>query len=86
MKSVKNGKSISKAEITNISEHGFWLYYQDKEYFLSFTEYPWFKESRLADIFEVKTDNKGNLHWPKLDVDLNIEILQNPGMYPLLYK
>jgi hypothetical protein len=34
----------------------------------------------------MKSDKKGNLHWPKLDVDLKIEILQNPEKYPLLYK
>jgi len=33
MKSLKTGKNISKAEITNISEHGFWILLKGKEFF-----------------------------------------------------
>jgi len=86
MKSVKNGKIISKAEITNISEHGFWLYFKDKEYFLPFVEYPWFKDCKIADLLNVRSDDSGNFNWPALDVDLKIEILQNPDHYPLTFK
>lgn len=27
-------------EVTNISEHGFWLFIDDKEYFLPFKQFP----------------------------------------------
>lgn len=49
-KSKTVGKSISKAEITNISPWRIWLILNEKEYFLSFSEFPWFKEAKLADI------------------------------------
>lgn len=86
MKSLKNGKSILKPEITNISEHGFWLFLKDKEYFLSFNEYPWFKNANISSITNVKLIHNHHLYWPKLDIDLSVEILANPEKYPLTYR
>ena len=86
MKLLKNGKNISKPEITNISEHGFWIYIRAKEYFLSFKEYPWFKDAKISSITDVELMHGHHLYWPKLDVDLTTEILENPEKYPLTYK
>ena len=86
MKLLKNGKNISKPEITNISEHGFWIYIRAKEYFLSFKEYPWFKDAKISSIIDVELMHGHHLYWPKLDVDLTTEILENPEKYPLTYK
>ncbi len=86
MKSLKNGKNILKPEITNISEHGFWIYLKGREYFLSFNEYPWFKDAKRSSISNVKLINGHHLYWPKLDVDLTTEILEHPEKYPLTYK
>lgn len=86
MKLLKNGKSTSKVEITNISEHGFWVLIRGKEYFLSFTDYPWFKNAKISAICHVKLLHKHHLYWPDLDVDLTIEILSQPEKYPLTYK
>jgi len=78
-----NGKNISKPEITNISEHGFWIFLQNKEYFLPFDNYPWFKDATVSQISDVELIRNHHLYWPKLDVDLTTEILENPGKYPL---
>ena len=86
MKSLKNGRNISNVEITNISEHGFWILLSEKEYFLSFTKYPWFKNARISDIINVKLSHGHHLCWPELDVDLTTEILDSPEKYPLTYK
>jgi len=86
MKLLKNGKNISKPEITNISEHGFWIYLKGKEYFLSFSDYPWFKDTKISSITDVELIHGHHLYWPKLDVDLTTEILENPAKYPLTYK
>ena len=37
------GNAIS--EVTNISHHGFWVFLGDRELFLPFEEFPWFKEA-----------------------------------------
>ena len=86
MKSTKHGKSTSVAEVSNISAHGFWLLIQDREYFLPFDEYPWFKTANISQILNVKLNHDHHLHWPDLDVDLEVESLANPTKYPLLYK
>lgn len=86
MKSLKNGKRILKAEITNISEHGFWILLSEKEYFLPFTKYPWFKDANISSITNVKIIHNHHLYWQDLDVDLTTEILENPENYPLTYK
>ena len=86
MKSTKHGKSTSVAEVSNISAHGFWLLIQDREYFLPFDEYPWFKAANISQILNVKLNHDHHLHWPDLDVDLEVESLANPTKYPLLYK
>lgn len=86
MKSVLSGKNILDYEVTNISQHGFWIYFSGKEYFLAYSHFPWFKESKISEILNMKADKKGNFYWPDLDVDLNINIIENPEDYPLISK
>ena len=86
MKSLQTGKSTSKAEITNISEHGFWILLKGTEYFLPFEKYPWFKNASISAITDLELVHNHYLYWPKLDVDLTTEILETPEKYPLTYK
>lgn len=39
-------ENTSYVEVTNISNHGIWLYIKGTEYFLPFEDFPWFKERR----------------------------------------
>jgi len=86
MKSSKLGKNISKAEILNISQRGVWMLFLEREYFLSFKNFPWFKKASIEQIHNVVVSKSGNLHWPKLDVDLESASLVSLGSYPLVYK
>ncbi len=86
MTSKTLGKDISKVEVTNISKHGFWLYVKDKEYFLSYHEYPWFKNAKVGELLEVRLLHRVHLYWPQLDVDLELSTLQDPKGYPLVYN
>lgn len=88
MKSHVPGKSISgsEVEVLNISLYGFWLYVCGKEYFLPYEEYPWFKEAKVRDIFEVELLHGSHLYWATLDVDLEVESLDNSEQYPLIYQ
>ena len=54
MKSLKNRKNTLKPEIINISEHGFLILINDKEYFLPFIKYPWFKDAKISSITNVE--------------------------------
>jgi len=73
-------------EVVQISSRGFWLWVKDKEYFLPYEEFPWFKKSTIDQICHVKLMSPNHLYWPDLDVDLEIESLENLEKYPLVYK
>ena len=82
---LKHGRNILEAEITNISKHGFWILSNAKELFLSYEQFPWFKDKTIKEITEVEIFGKGHLYWPKLDIDLSLEIIEHPERFPLTY-
>lgn len=86
MKSTKRGRGTITAEVVHISSHGLWVHVAEQEYFLPFSEYPWFKEARVAEILNVRLLHGHHLRWPDLDVDLDLDSLKNPEQYPLIYK
>ena len=85
MASSKLGKNTSAVEVTNISAHGFWLFVGEKEYFLPYDKFPWFKDAKVSDILDVELLHEFHLHWPKLDVDLEIASLEEPDQFPLTF-
>lgn len=86
MRSQTIGTSTSDIEVTNIDSHGLWLFIKDKEYFLSYEDYPWFKEAKVRDILNVELLHESHVYWPALDVDLTVGILEEPGRYPLMHE
>ena len=85
MKSSALGKSTSPVEVQEISHYGVWIYVKGREYFLPYKDYPWFKEAKISEVFNVQLLHGMHLHWPDLDVDLELEALQHPEKYPLIY-
>jgi hypothetical protein len=82
----KPGKRISaKAEIQNISNHGIWVLVNNQEFFMAFEEFPWFLKATIKEIYNVKLFHGHHLHWPDLDIDIDIESLKNPKAYPLKF-
>ncbi len=86
MKSAQRGRNTSAVEVTNISPHGFWLLIAEKERFVSFKEFPWFREATIAALTHVELPSPHHLHWPKLDIDLAVESLDHPERYPLFSR
>ncbi len=84
MKSETIGTATSGVEVLNVSPHGFWVMVERQEYFLDFDHFPWFREATVGQLFEVKLFHGHHLHWPKLDVDLDLERIRNPGRFPLV--
>lgn len=80
------GVSTSQPEITNISIHGFWLLIDERELFLPFDEFPWFRDSTIAAIQNVERPAPHHLYWPELDIDLHVESIEHPERYPLKSK
>ena len=83
MTSVARGISTSPVEVTNISQHGFWVLLEDEELFLPFSEFPWFRDVAVAKILHVELPSSNHLYWPELDVDLAVESIQHPERFPL---
>ena len=81
----KAWKSTSVAEVSNISAHGFWLLIGEREYFLPFDVHPWFREAKVSQILNVDLLHGQHLHWPDLDIDIELNSLIEPEKYPLIY-
>ena len=84
MKLAKPGAGIS-VSVENITPFGIWLYTKEKEYFLSYEAYPYFKNQTLGSILNVEFRHGFHLYWPDLDIDLEIDNLEHPEKYPLKY-
>jgi hypothetical protein len=85
MTSSTLGVSISQTEVTNIDRFGFWLLVDAKEYFLPYSDFPWFRAARVEQILDVVLLHGNHLHWPQLDVDLCLDSLAEPETFPLVY-
>ncbi len=84
MSSSLPGTDISTAEVTNISSHGFWLLNSaGNELFLSFEDFPWFKNQSVGTITKIEEPTPGHYYWPDIDVDLSDKIIEDPASYPL---
>ena len=86
MKSAQHGKPTSEVEVTNISGHGFWLLLRDREHFLPFEHFPWFKKASVEQICNVEMPSSHHLYWPLLDIDLAVESIEHPERFPLVSK
>jgi hypothetical protein len=80
------GTSTLEAEVTNISKHGFWVLLDERELFLPFEEFPWFKGASVEAILELERPQPHHLYWPSLDVDLSVESIEEPSRFPLVAK
>ena len=84
MKSAALGQSTSPVEVTNVSPHGFWLFVGERELFVPFTDFPWFREASVREITNVELPSPHHLYWPDLDIDLAVESIEHPDKYPLV--
>jgi hypothetical protein len=71
-------------EVTNVSPHGFWLFVGDRELFVPFSDFPWFREASVREITNVHLPSSRHLYWPDLDIDLAVESIEHPEKYPLV--
>ena len=88
-KSMNDGASILETqnkpavEVTGISRKGLILMVRGKEYALPYSQFPWFEQARVSDVFDVEMRGRSRIRWEALDVDLSLSILENPDAYPL---
>lgn len=86
MSSVPLGTSTSTAEVTNISRHGVWLLVDERQLFMPFDEFPWFRHAPVDSILNLERAGQDHLYWPALDVDLTVDSIVHPEKYPLKAK
>lgn len=86
MSSNALGTNTSQIEVTHISNHGVWLLTQSNELFMSYENFPWFKDVPVGKILNVEEPTPGHYYWPDLDVDLTEEIISHPERFPLKAK
>ena len=83
MSSEQRGAGTSAPEVTHISSHGVWLLAGDREHFLPYDDFPWFKDAPVRAILKVEEPSPGHFYWPDLDVDLGLESIDHPERFPL---
>ena len=86
MSSLAHGKNTSAVEVTNISAHGIWLLAHGEELFISYDDFPWFKDQSVKSILNVEEQSTGHFYWPDLDVNLTVQIIEHPDRFPLKAK
>ncbi len=86
MTSAKPGKRTSDVEVTNVSKHGFWLLIGEKERFVAFEQFPWFRDAPIGHLLNVELSSAHHLYWPDLDVDIAVESIDHPERFPLVSK
>jgi hypothetical protein len=70
-------------EVTHISRSRVLLVYNGRELFMSYDDFPWFKEAPVGKIINVQEPSPGHFYWPELDTDLEIETIEHPERFPL---
>lgn len=86
MKSAARGKNTSNVEVTNVSQHGFWMLIEQQERFLAFDHFPWFRDSSIGQLCNVELLHPNHLYWPDLDIDLAGDSIHQPERYPLISR
>jgi len=75
------GSGMSGVEVINITKHGIWLVTRDHELFISFKEFPWFRDVTVRKLMNVEQSTPARLYWPDLGIDLAVESVRR---FPLL--
>jgi hypothetical protein len=86
MSSVPLGTNTSAAEVTNISRHGVWILVDERELFMPFEDFPWFRDASVDSVLKLERPQPHHLYWPELDIDLTVDSIENPKKYPLKSK
>ena len=86
MSSLAHGTNTSAVEVTNISAHGLWLLTHNKELFMPYEDFPWFKDQTVKSLVNVEEQSPGHFFWPDLDIDLTEQIIEHPERFPLKAK
>ena len=80
------GVSTLEIEVSLVSNKGFWLLLDNEELFVAYSDFPWFRQATVDEITTIDRPSPNHLYWPMLDVDLAVESIRHPALYPLISK
>ena len=80
------GVFTSEIEVSLVSNKGFWLLLDNEELFVTYAEFPWFKRATVEQITTIERPSVNHLYWPMLDIDLAVESIRDPTLFPLIAK
>lgn len=86
MKRNAENCTAKPVEVTNVSQHGLWLLFNEQEIFLPFETFPWFRDAPIGKVVHVELPSAEHLYWPELDVDLEVDCVLHPERYPLVSR
>jgi len=86
MSSSQLGTVTSHHEVTGIAASGFWLLVDDAEYFVPFADYPVFRGAGVEQVFDARRLSPRQFHWPALDAAIELDALERPEYYPLIWR
>lgn len=84
MKSEELGSNTSVPEVTNVSQHGFWVLLDEREVFVSSRQFPWFADATIAELSNLERPVSRHPFWPALDIDLHLDSIESPDSFPLV--
>lgn len=85
-KSSNQNTSTTLASVLMINNQGIMINVLGNDYFLSYNRVPWMKDAPVRDVLDIHMEGRNAITWPKLDIDLEIESLKHPELYPLIMK
>ena len=86
MSSQTLGADTSAVEVTHIDARGLWLYVDGREHYMPYDRFPWFADATVRQISRVDRHRDHHFHWPDLDVDLTLDMIDHPEKYPRTYR
>ena len=85
MSKDRRAKRNSAPEVTAINRHGIWLRFDGRDRFLRYVSFPWFRHVPRRKVRWVTRPFAEHLRWPALDVDLELDSIDHPERYPIVF-
>jgi hypothetical protein len=73
MKPISPNRVLSKVEVTLITRHGLWLLTTNRELFVSFIEFPQFRNVPSIKLKHVAQLHSDILYWPDLHIEIPVK-------------
>jgi hypothetical protein len=66
-----------------VTDRGFSLVLGSRTLFVSYEQFPWFREFTVRELANVVRPSPEHLRWPEFDIDLDVDSIEHAERYPL---